>query len=107
VREARDREAVMALFRQRWTAHEADEWTREDGWACVFSSLAYLCLLLSVALLFLRPLWGVVAAAGAALFTWLMHRAIDAKLRTLSEDYETRQKEYLRRLDQVMKWEER
>jgi hypothetical protein len=35
-----------------------------------------------------------------------MYRVIDPKLRTLSEEYETKQKEYLQRLDRVMKWEE-
>lgn len=97
----------MGFFRQKWTPHEADEWTKEDYWACVFSSLSYVFLLLCVALLFLRPFWGVVTTVLAVVFAWLMHRAIDAKLRTLSEDYETKQKEYLKRLDQVMKWEER
>jgi hypothetical protein len=60
----------------------------------------------STALLFLRPLWGALSAIGAATFAWLMYRVIDPKLRTLSEEYETKQKEYLHRLDRVMKWED-
>jgi hypothetical protein len=97
---------MMRLFRTRWTPHEADEWTREDYWAIVFSSISYVLMTVCIALLFVRPLWGVLSTIGSAVFAWLMYRVIDPKLRTLSEEYETKQKEYLHRLDKVMKWEE-
>jgi hypothetical protein len=96
----------MALFRDEWTPHEADEWTREDYLAIVFSSVSYLLMTICIALLFVRPLWGLASTIGAVVFGWLMYRVIDPKLKTLSEEYETKQKEYLQRLDKVMKWEE-
>ena len=34
-----------------------------------------------------------------------MFRSIDPKLRTLSDEYELKQKEYLEELDRIMKWE--
>ena len=50
----------MPLFRTHWTAHEADEWTKEDFWACVFSSLSYVFLMIGLALCFLFPWWGIL-----------------------------------------------
>jgi hypothetical protein len=96
----------MPWFRQKWTAQEADEWTREDFWACVFSSLSYILLMVGLALCFLLPLWGILITAGGVLCAWLMYRAIDSKLRTISTDYELKQREYLRNLDKIMKWED-
>ena len=96
----------MAFFRNEWTPHEADEWGREDYLAIVFSSISYVLMTICIALLFVKPLWGVLSTIGAIVFAWLMYRVIDPKLKTLSEEYETRQKEYLHRLDTVMKWEE-
>jgi glycopeptide antibiotics resistance protein len=96
----------MPLFRTQWTAHEADEWTKEDFWACVFSSLSYVFLMVGLALCFLFPLWGILLTLLGAVFVWLMYAVIDPKLRKISADYETKQKDYLRNLDRIMKWEE-
>ncbi len=96
----------MPWFRKQWTPEEADEWTKEDYWAMVFSSLSYMFLTIALGLCLLVPLWGLLCLALAGLFGWLMYQTIDPKLRTLSEEYETKQKEYLKALDRVMKWEE-
>jgi len=96
----------MPFFRRQWTAHEADEWTKEDFWACVFSSLSYILMMIGLALLFLLPLLGLIIFAAGLVCAWLMYRAIDSKLRTVSADYELKQKAYLKELDRIMKWEE-
>lgn len=96
----------MPLFRKQWTAHEADEWTKEDFWACVFSSLSYVFLMVGLALCFLFPLWGILITVIGLVFVWLMYIAIDPKLRQISSDYEAKQKEYLKNLDRIMKWED-
>lgn len=96
----------MSFFRRQWTAHEADEWTKEDFWACVFSSLSYILLMIGLALLFLLPWWGLMVTAAGLLCVWLMYRVIDPKLRTVSADYELKQKQYLKELDRIMKWED-
>ncbi len=96
----------MPLFRTQWTAHEADEWTKEDFWACVFSSLSYIFLMIGLALCFLFPLWGILITLLGVVFAWLMYAVIDPKLRQISADYELKQKEYLKNLDRIMKWEE-
>lgn len=93
-------------FRRQWTAHEADEWTREDYWAMLFSSLSYVFFTLGVGLCFLLPLWGFLCVALGILSAFLMYRAIDPKLRKVSEEYESRQKQYLEELDRIMKWEQ-
>ncbi len=97
----------MSFFRRQWTAHEADEWTKEDFWACVFSSLSYILMMIGLALLFLLPVWGLIIFAAGLLCVWLMYRAIDPKLKTVSADYEVKQKAYLKELDRIMKWEDK
>lgn len=94
------------LRREEWTPQEADEWTREDYLAMVFSSLSYFFLTIGVGLCFLLPLWGFLSVALGIASGLLMYFVIDPKLRTLSEEYETRQKEYLKELERIMRWEE-
>ena len=95
----------MSWFRQEWTPQEADEWTKEDFYAIIFSSLTYMLITIGVGLSLLVPLWGLLCLALAALCGWIMFRIIDPKLRTLSDEFESKQKEYLQALDRIMKWE--
>jgi hypothetical protein len=96
----------MSYFRKHWTPHEADEWTKEDYWAMFFSAMSYLLLTLGLAFCFLYPLLGIGITGAGLLCVWLMFIAIDPKLKTISADYESKQKEYLKALDKIMKWEE-
>lgn len=96
----------MPFFRKDWTAHEADNWTKEDFWACVFSSLAYIFLMIGLAFCFLLPSLGILIFLLGLVFAYLMYRTIDSKLRVVSGEYEARQKEYLKSLDRIMKWED-
>ena len=94
------------MIRRRWRPEEADSWTREDVLAMVLSPLAYVGLMVGMALsLFLQPLGFVVLGAGIGL-TVLLHWIIDPKLRALSEAYDRRQAEYLDRLEALVRWEE-
>ena len=93
-------------FRKDWTPHEADEWTIEDYAAMVLASLSYFFLTIGVGLCFLLPLWGLLCVFLGGVSALIMYRVIDPKLRTISEEYEKKQKEYLAHLDKVMKWEE-
>ena len=96
----------MAYFRKKWTPHEADEWTKEDYWAMVFSALSYLFLTLGLAYCFLYPWLGLVITALGGICVWWMYKIIDPKLKTISADYESKQKQYLLDLEKNMKWEE-
>src|SRR5688572_33251919 len=70
------------MLRRSWTPHEADEWTREDYWAILFSSLAYFLIMVGTALLFLLPVWGIVITAAGTVSAFVMYWIIDPKLRT-------------------------
>jgi hypothetical protein len=95
------------MFRKDWTPHEADEWTREDYWAMLFSSLSYFLLTIGIGLCFLVPFWGILTTAAGLASGWIMYRIIDPKLKTVSSEYESKQKEYLKQLEQLQKWEKR
>ncbi|UCH63054.1 MAG: hypothetical protein JSU77_00950 [Fidelibacterota bacterium] len=96
----------MALIRRKWTPAAADEWTREDWITIVLSPLAYITLAIGVALsIFLLKIGFIVLGAGVVL-TALMHWVIDPKLKTISEDYEKKQKDYLEELEKIIRWEE-
>ena len=92
-------------MRRSWTPHEADEWTREDYWAAVYSSLAYMLIMVGTGLLLVLPLWGFVITAAGLVAAGVMYWIIDPKLRTISEEYEARQQEYLKELENSMKWD--
>ena len=95
----------MAFIRTQWTPQEADEWRKEDWIAIGLSVLAYICLTLGVALsLLLLPIGFFILGLGI-LFTVFMHLVIDPKLKTISEEYEKKQKEYILHLEQVNRWE--
>ncbi|HEX9933837.1 MAG TPA: hypothetical protein VGB38_01470, partial [bacterium] len=91
--------------RRTWTAHEADEWTKEDWIAIVLSPLSYMCIAFGLAMsLFLIPVGFVLLAVGLAA-TALMFWVIDPKLDALSEDYEQKQRKYLEELEKIQRWE--
>ena len=95
----------MNLIKRKWTAAEADEWSKEDWIAILFSVLAYTFLTIGSALSFLLiPAGFVILGLGIA-STLLMYYVIDPKLRTISSEYEKKQKEYLHQLDEIQRWE--
>ncbi len=95
----------MTWPKRDWTAYEADEWTREDLLASVFSSLAYILLMLGTALSLLALTVGYIVLALGVAATVVMYVTIDPKLRTLSSEYEKKQKAYLESLEKIQRWE--
>ena len=96
----------MPFVRRNWTPHQADEWTREDGFAIVLSPLSYVGLAVGVALSLLFIPVGFIVLGVSVLIIIIMHWIIDPKLRTLSETYEKQQKKYLKHLESIERWEE-
>ncbi len=96
----------MALIRRKWTPAAADEWTKEDWIAIVLSPLAYITLAIGVALSMFLFKVGFIILGAAVVLTALMHWVIDPKLKTISEDYEKKQKHYLEELEKIIRWEE-
>ena len=95
----------MSWIRKNWTPHEAEEWTREDWIAIVLSPLSYIFITFGLAMsLFLMPVGYVLLALGI-LAAILMFRAIGPKLRVISHEYESRQRQYLSELEQIQRWE--
>ncbi|UCD37661.1 MAG: hypothetical protein JSW54_12695 [Fidelibacterota bacterium] len=96
----------MPLIRRTWTPAAADEWAREDWIAIVLSPLAYIALAVGVVLSFLLLKIGFIILGVAIVLTVLMHWVIDPKLKTVSQDYEKKQKSYLEALEKIIRWEE-
>ena len=97
----------MAWIKRKWAPHEADEWTKEDWIAVVISPFSYILITMGLAMsLFLQPLGYILLAIGIVI-TALMFWVIDPKLSALSEDYEKKQHEYLKELEEIQRWEEK
>lgn len=96
----------MGLIRRNWTPGEADDWTKEDWIAVVLSVASYILLMIGTVLAFLLNIWGFIILALGILTTFLMHWVIDPKLKTVSEEYEKKQHEYLENLERKVRWEE-
>lgn len=94
----------MKFIRREWKAEEADRWTKEDWIAIVISPIAYATLMvgLALSLLFLKE--GFLILGAGILLTFILHWVIDPKLRAVSEEYEKKQREYLERLEKIVKW---
>jgi hypothetical protein len=97
----------MALIRKKWTPAEADEWGREDLFAIILSPIAYIGLALGVAMSLLLLTSGFIILLASVAVIIIMHLIIDPKLKTISKEYERKQKTYLEELERIERWEER
>ncbi len=97
----------MSWVRRNWTAKAADQWSKEDVLATVFSVAAYLLIILGGTLSLLALAGGYWLLAAGLLAAWAMHYVIDPKLRAVSDDYAKKQKEYIERMEQLTRWEKR
>jgi hypothetical protein len=96
----------MGWIRREWTPHEADEWTKEDWIAVVLSPFCYILVTIGFAMtLLLQPLGYILFAAGIAA-TVIVFWVIDPKISALSSGYEKKQREYLKELEQIQRWED-
>ena len=96
----------MGFIKRNWTAKEADEWTKEDTLTIIISPLIYVALMIGCALsVLLIPIGFVILAVGIILLFVLIY-IINPKLSAISEEYEKKQKQYLKSLDRKIKWEE-
>ena len=95
----------MALIRRKWTPKEADEWTREDLFACILSVLSYITLTVGLMLALFNLWYGWATFAAGIVSTLLMFYIIDPKLKTISDSYEKKQKAYIENVDRINRWE--
>lgn len=96
----------MSFIKRTWTAAEADEWTKEDWLAILISPMAYILIMLGVALSFLLLPTGFILLGVGGLATAIMHWIIDPKLKAISDEYEMKQKQYILELERSVRWEE-
>ena len=96
----------MSFIQRHWTSKEADEWKKEDWIAILLSVLSYMTLTVGSVLSFLLLPSGFIILGIGILLTILMYWVIDPKLRMISQEYEKKQKDYLKQLDEIQKWEE-
>ncbi len=96
----------MAWIKRSWTPHEADEWTKEDWIAIVLSPLSFILITFGLAMSFFLLPAGFVMLLIGIVITAFMFWVINPKLDVLSEDYESKQREYLSELEKIQRWEE-
>ncbi len=92
------------MIKRKWEPEEADKWTKEDWIVIAISPLAYATLMVGFALTILLRTEGFVVLTVGVLLTFILHWIIDPKLKSISEEYEKKQKEYLERLERIVKW---
>ncbi|MFQ5722247.1 MAG: hypothetical protein ACE5GI_07125 [Candidatus Aminicenantales bacterium] len=96
----------MGWFKTKWSANEADNWSKEDYLTFIISPLIYFFLAVGAALSLLLIWYGWVILGGSLILLWVMIKIIDPKLKAISEDYEKKQKKYLEELEKIARWEE-
>ncbi len=96
----------MGFIKRKWTPHEAEEWTKEDWIAIVISPFSYILLTMGLGMsLFLIPLGFILLGIGIVI-TVIMFYSIGPKLDAVSEGYEKKQREYLKDLEKIQRWED-
>jgi hypothetical protein len=96
----------MGWIQTKWTAEQADNWTKEDYLSFILSPLIYFLLALGVALSLLLLWYGWIILGVSLILLVVMIKMIDPKLKAISRDYEVKQKKYLEDLEKIERWEE-
>jgi len=96
----------MSWIKRKWTASEADRWTKEDYLVFVISPLIYFLLAIGTMLSLFLLWYGWVILAASLVLLLVMIWIIDPKLKAISLDYEQKQKHYLEDLEKIERWEE-
>ncbi|MEA3421502.1 MAG: hypothetical protein U9Q97_07500 [Acidobacteriota bacterium] len=96
----------MSWIKTKWTAEEAEQWTKEDYITFIISPLVYFLLAVGLALSLLLLWYGFVILCVSIVLLVIMVKIIDPKLKAVSEDYEVKQRKYLEDLEKIARWEE-
>jgi len=96
----------MGWIKRKWTAEQADRWTKEDYITFILSPLIYFLLAIGVAFCLLLLWYGWIILGVSVVLFVVMVRIIDPKLKAISEDYEEKQKQYLEELEKIARWED-
>ena len=96
----------MNWVKTKWTAEEAEQWTKEDYITFIISPMVYILLAVGLALSLLLLWYGFVILCVSIVLLVIMVKIIDPKLKAVSEDYEVKQRKYLEDLEKIARWEE-
>ena len=94
----------MSFIKREWTPENADEMHKEDWFAIFFSVISYIALMVVAAMSALLIPAGFVILFIGILSALLMYWIIDPKLRSISAEYEKKDKDYLLKLEEIQKW---
>ncbi len=95
----------LLKVKRTWTPAEADDWTKEDCFAAALGVLCFVAVSVGTPYAFLLQPVGFLLLGAGTLLGLLMLWIINPKLEAVSADYEKKQKEYLERLEKIMRWE--
>ncbi len=96
----------MGFIRRKWSAAEADNWTKEDTIAVILSPLVYILLTLGTGFsMLLMPVGFILLGIGIVLML-VMIFVINPKLSAISTGFEKKQQAYLEELERQVKWED-
>ena len=101
-----EEEAYIIMFKRTWTTKEANEWTKEDFWACVLSTISYITVAVGAALALLNLMWGYICLGVGVVSTIILFWLINPKLKAESIAFEKEQDKYLEELEKKVRWEE-
>ena len=96
----------MSWIKKEWTTQQADRWTKEDYLTFIISPLIYILLAVGIAFSLLLLWYGWIILGVSLILLVIMVKIIDPKLKAISEDYEMKQKKYLKDLEKIARWEE-
>ena len=94
------------FIRRKWEPEQVSDWTREDWIAIVLSPLVYAALMIGVTKLLLLQPGGILLIIAAVVGAGVIYWVIDPKLRAVSVEYEAQQEQYVKQLEQRLRWQE-
>jgi len=104
--EVQAKDEKRPFIRRTWTPEQTGDWTREDWIAIVLSPLVMAALMIGVTKLLLLQPGGILLVIGAVVGAGVIYWVIDPKLRAVSTEYEAQQEQYVRQLEQRLRWQE-
>jgi len=99
-------EKKRPLIRREWTPEQAGDWTREDWIAIILSPMVFASFMIGMTKLLLLQPGGALLMISAVAGTLLIYWVIDPKLRAVSVEYEARQEQYVKELEQRLRWQD-
>ena len=81
-------------------------WSAVDYWACVLSAASFVLITAGTPMMLLNLWQGYIMVALSIISAVVMFKIVNPKLKLVSEQYESKQKEYLEELNRIIKWQD-